>query len=382
MWNMTLSQPRFAAIIGALAAVVAATAAGAQTDATTTASNTTASGDKAAKQPKKGAKKEAAREKALSTFFDSEQPLELTFTANFKRLRGDKGTNPPWRSATLSYTGPDGNPVVIPAQAKTRGIWRLKHCDIPPIRLNLSRDKTKGTVFYAVDRPKLVSLCHDNKDYEQYVLQEMQLYRVYNLLTPISHRARLLKMTYADSATGKPVTTRYAFLLDEPQVLAARIGGALMKEKGAKGDDLDPFQDALFGMFEYFISNTDVSVNGLHNAEIIALTSTGAYVPVPFDFDFSGAVNTQYATVDPSVGTTRVRERIFRGYCVPQTEFGKVFTLFNEKKDAIYALYHDDIGKLLEPDIVKETLKFYDEFYQTINDSRSAKREIFEVCRH
>jgi hypothetical protein len=54
--------------------------------------------------------------------------------------------------------------------------------------------------------------------------------------------------------------------------------------------------------------------------------------------------------------------------------------LFNEKKDAIYALYSDSIGKLLKPKIAEETLKYYDEFYKVINDPKRAKREIAESC--
>jgi hypothetical protein len=54
--------------------------------------------------------------------------------------------------------------------------------------------------------------------------------------------------------------------------------------------------------------------------------------------------------------------------------------LFNAKKDSIYGLYHDQIGKLLQPDIVKETLEYYDEFYKTINDPRALKRNVIEAC--
>ena len=59
--------------------------------------------------------------------------------------------------------------------------------------------------------------------------------------------------------------------------------------------------------------------------------------------------------------------------------FAKVFALFNEKKPEIYALYRDPIGKLLDDDTVRETLKYFDEFYETINDPRSAKRQIIQA---
>jgi hypothetical protein len=106
----------------------------------------------------------------------------------------------------------------------------------------------------------------------------------------------------------------------------------------------------------------------------------GDVLPLAFDFDFSGAVNASYATVDPSLSVTRVRDRLFRGYCTAGDAYPMVFALFNEKKPQIYALYDDPVGRLLDRRIAKETLKFFDEFYRTINDSRSARSEILKAC--
>jgi hypothetical protein len=107
----------------------------------------------------------------------------------------------------------------------------------------------------------------------------------------------------------------------------------------------------------------------------------GPIVPVAFDFDFSGAVNASYATVDPSLTVTRVRDRLFRGYCTEGDAFKKVFALFNEKKERIYGLYDDPVGKLLDRRIARETLEYFDEFYRVINDSRSARSKILKACR-
>jgi hypothetical protein len=215
--------------------------------------------------------------------------------------------------------------------------------------------------------------------YEQYVLQEFQLYRIYRLLTPASHAVRLLRMTYADSANGKVLATRYAFLEEEPNVLAARMSATQTKIKGAGPADLEPFQSALVGVFQYMIGNTDFAFGALHNAELIQLAN-GDYWPVVHDFDFSGAVNARYASVDPKLSVKKVRDRLYRGYCVPNEEYPKVFALFNAKKDSIYALYRDPLGKLLEPGIVNETLKYFDEFYKTINNPRDAKDYIIDAC--
>ena len=144
-----------------------------------------------------------------AAFFESQEPIEVTLTTNIGKIRGDKGETPPWRQATLSYKGAEGDLVTVPLKARTRGIWRLKMCEFPPLRLNFSGETSKGTIFDKLDKPKLVSYCHDMDSYEQYILQEYQLYRIYQLLTPVSHRARLLKFVYADSADGKVRARRY-----------------------------------------------------------------------------------------------------------------------------------------------------------------------------
>jgi hypothetical protein len=321
----------------------------------------------------------SAKSADVPAFFQSQDPIEVTLTTNIGKIRGDKSDNSPWRPATLSYKTTDGNLVTVPLKAHTRGIWRLKMCEFPPLRLNFSGQTSKGTIFAKLDKPKLVNYCHDMDTYEQYILQEYQLYRIYQLLTPVTHRARLLKIVYADSADGKVRARRYGFILEEPSAVAARLGGKMMVQKGARPGDLDSFQDALFGVFEYFIGNTDFSEAGLHNVELF-FNSDGVVMPIAYDFDFSGAVNARYATVDPSLSIPNVRQRLFRGYCTDAESYGKAFAVFNEKKPEIYALYNDSIGKLMDRGTVKETLRYFDEFYDTINNQRAAKRSIIDSC--
>ena len=335
----------------------------------------------APKDTNKAPKARISDSTGVAKFFVERTPITATLTTNVGRLRGDKNAETaPWRPATLEYSGPDTSHGIVPVRVKTRGIWRLKNCQFPPVRLNFTGEAVKHTAFHGLDRPKLVNHCRDDETYEQYVLQEFQLYRVLQLLTPMSHAVRLVHLTYADSGTGKVLATRYGFIEEEPAALAARIHAKQTKLKGARPDDLEPFQDALVGVFQYMIGNTDFSISGLHNVELMQNNVTGDYFPIVYDFDFSGAVNARYATVDPQLRIKSVRSRLYRGYCVPNDVYPKVFALFNEKKDSIYALYSDSLGKLLRPNVVKETLEYFDEFYKTINNPKYAKQEIIDEC--
>lgn len=318
----------------------------------------------------------------VGRFFRSETPLTVTLTVNLKRIRGDKTDNPPWRAATLTYAGtaPDTATVTIPLRVKTRGIWRLKTCEFPPIWLNFTGDAVKGTAFKGLDQVKLTSFCRNNDEYEHYILQELQVNRALRLLTPIAHAVRAVKVTYVDSASGHKEATRWAFLQEEPLTLAGRLNARILKVTGAGPADLDPYQSALMGVFEYFVGNTDFSISALHNVELIGLNNATAVYPIAHDFDFSGAVNARYATAPPQLGIRTVRDRLFRGYCAPPAEYAKVFALFNAKKDSIYALYRDPIGKLLPDDVTKKTFEYFDDFYKTINNPKDAKSDIIDRC--
>ena len=311
--------------------------------------------------------------------FASEKPLELTLTTNIKQIKKDKTADAPWRTATITYTGDDGKAVMVPVRVKTRGIWRLKHCDYPPIRIKVADKAGKGTLLEDLDEPKLVTYCRNLDTYEQYVLQEAQLYRINRLVTDVSHKVRLVRLSYADSASGKVEVTRYSFLIEDPAHVARRASGVILDRKGATADDLDPDISALAFTFQYFIGNTDFSFGGLHNGEVIALAD-GRNLPVSYDFDFAGAIDATYAGVDPSLKVTRVRDRQFRGYCSHQAAYPKAFEQFIAKKDAIYALYRDEIGQLIGANKVKSTLGYYDDFYESIKTPKDAQRNLFSTC--
>ena len=309
--------------------------------------------------------------------FAAYSPLDITVHAPIRQLRRDRAEDTPWRAATVSYTG-EGGSVTVPVRMRTRGIWRKKNCDIPPLLLNFAKDSVKGTLFAKLDRLRLSMHCRDTDDYEQYVLQEYNLYRVQRLLTPLTFEVRLARVTYIDSEKKDTITQRWAFVQEQDEPFASRAGATLVTTEGAGPGDLDPYESAFTGVWQYFVGNSDFSIRALHN--IVLLYRNETYVPVARDFDWSGAVNARYATPNPVLPIRTVRQRIMRGYCAPQTEYEKVFALFKEKKDAIYALYSDEIGSLLKPGVVRSTLSYFDEFYKTIDNPKSAQRDIIDAC--
>jgi hypothetical protein len=72
-------------------------------------------------------------------------------------------------------------------------------------------------------------------------------------------------------------------------------------------------------------------------------------------------------------------QRRYRGYCVPEmNQFTEVFETFNQLKDDFYALYKGN--PLLSGSYQNQTLKFLDQFYETINDPEKAREAFSYPC--
>jgi hypothetical protein len=308
--------------------------------------------------------------------YRADDVLSLTLRTDLRHLLRDRdSTSAPWREATLTLAGSNGTPAVtVPLRVRTRGIYRLAHCDIPPIRLRFTEKDVRGTPFDSLGRPKLTSACRNSDDYEQYVLQEYAIYRVYRLLTPLSVSVRLLRVTYEDSAGGMRPFTRYAFMTEDPPRFAARMGGTLVNDTGIGFRRIQRANIMLVSVFQYFIANTDWALPKLHN---IALLRTDSLYAIPFDFDWSGAVDAPYAVPNTILrGLTSVRQRRYRGICATADE---VFARFEALKDSIAEVYRSVPG--LEPRGAERTIHYYDEFYQDVtNRQRFVDRVVAPYC--
>jgi hypothetical protein len=321
-----------------------------------------------------GMARSAAAQSAPGTFFESDSVLAVTLRSNLRTLLRDRDTaNSEWRPATLTHAGPD-SAVTIPLRVRTRGIYRLTNCEFPPIRLRFGENEVRGTPWQGLRRPKLVTHCENRDEYEQNLLQEYAIYRVLRLFTPVSFGARLLRVTYEDSAgRGRPVT-RYGIVTEDPERLAERLGGTLLDSTGIRIVRLQQSNAVLLSVFQYFIANTDWAVSFLHNVALVR--TADALLGVPFDFDWTGVINARYARPNSLLRTRSVQDRVYRGLCLPPDRFEPVLARFEALRDTIAAVYRAVPG--LEPRVVERTLRYYDEFYRDIADRTRFFRRVIE----
>ena len=237
-------------------------------------------GRQGAKKAKK-AKEPKAGEKKVPPLFRSEAPLAMTLTTEHQAdPAATRETNAPWRWATLTYRTARARPVEVPLKVRTRGIWRLKQLRLPADPAQLQRQGRRRTRCSTISsKPKLVNYCRDTDPYEQYILQECQLYRDLSAAhagePPRAARedhVRRQRERQARSASATRSSSRIRS--------SWRTGtlAKILKTKGAGAGDLEPKELALAYLFEYLIGNLDFSFNGLHNTELLA-TTDGRMLP-------------------------------------------------------------------------------------------------------
>ena len=102
-------------------------------------------------------------------------------------------------------------------------------------------------------------------------------------------------------------------------------------------------------------------------------SQTGDFFPIGYDFDFSGAVNARTRRSIRSLGSHACASGSIAATACRTRSIPKAFALFNAKKDSIYGLYRDQIGKLLPPKIVEETLEVLRRVLQDHQQSTSVE---------
>lgn len=322
----------------------------------------------------------ATAKRRTERLFGPDEPLEFTLAADFKQVFRSRDTlNVKTHKATITVKDSSGNPVTIPIEIAPRGHFRLRNdvCNFPPIRLIFPKSGLKGTPFAGQDALKLGTHCQQrDKEYHEYPVREHATYEVLNMFTEASFRSRLATVTYVPVGEEKDQITRIGLLIEDEGDMSKRNAARIQTVRGGTFADMDPAQTALISVFAYFVGNTDFSVWSLHNVRLLA-TADGRYVPVPYDFDWSGVVFARYAKPAPQLGIKTVQDRLFRGPCLTPADLAPVFAKFNAQRAAIKELY----ARLpLDNDYRKRVNDYYDEFYETIGDQRRVRREFIDSC--
>ena len=309
--------------------------------------------------------------------FESDEVIQITLSGNVRDALNDRSGKPKKHIASLSYYQNNNSEIIIPVELQTRGNFRRmkENCTYPPLWVYFPKDSSYlSSLFGKQKKTKLVMPCRD----EEYIIREWLVYKLYNLFSPLSFQARLVKVKVEDPKIKKLPEPFYAMLLEEEKQMARR-NNLMPIETGLKPNQTQAEAFLTMAVFEYLIGNTDWSVQFLHNVKLLAKETNAIPITVPYDFDHAGIVDAPYAHPAEELQMRSIQERRYRGYCVPDLKaFDSVIARFNSLKNEVSNIYKE--CKLLDEKYLKFVLNFIDDFYKTINDPKSWHRDFKYPC--
>jgi hypothetical protein len=318
----------------------------------------------------------------IATFldlFDESDPLQITLTLDLKRYQREKHKGE-YMPVHFLYQLNDSVKVEKSMRMKARGEFRRSHCNMAPFWLNVNSGDEKNEEIQDIKRIKIVTHCKGSKDYEEYVLKEYLCYRIYNILAPVSFRARLVRMTYVDTGRNNKVTEGWAFMIEPEQMLADRLDALVVKNDQLPTTLMRPLDLDVLVMFQYMIGNPDFSVSGRHNIKILGLPGYGSqgYTPVPYDFDYTGLVNAYYAEPGEGLGINSVKERYFLGPCRGKDDYIPAIEHINQYRDEIFRQIRE--FEFLDQKGKNEMIKYLDEYFRMAERPELIESAIRRTC--
>lgn len=255
---------------------------------------------------------------------------------------------------------------------KYRGQSRFERCKYPPTRITFKKPLYEVSDSGRIKNIKLVNQCQQGSLYGNYVIREYLVYKLYNVLTDTSFRARLISLDLIDSENKRKTVTQYGILLEPERLLEERLNMVEVKTKTLSQTHMFPAMIDRLAIFNYMVSNWDWSVPGQHNISVFTsvnpeLSRLG--IPVPFDFDLTGVVNAEYAIPPPGLGIETNRDRMFSGICRTREVYQGELMALREKKEELYSVITEFpyLSKADKRDIITFMDKFFDQLEKPRN---------------
>ena len=310
-------------------------------------------------------------------FFETNDVLQARLNIDIGKLTrtSDK---PEYLPATFSCKIADST-VSEQIRVIARGHIRKEICYLPPVKLNFHNESSPK--LYPLNSLKMVCTCFENSNGDQLLLKEYLVYKIFNLITDISFRVRLLDLSYEDVNPKKKTYVGHAFLVESDKALAKRNDCEELKNTRSHSEYTNRNQMTIVAIFQYMIGNTDFGVSVNHNIILIqpAKDSTARPIVVPYDFDYAGIVDAYYAVPNEGLDIENVRQRLYRGFARTEEELNEAIAIFNKQKEKIYSLIRS--FDLLTEKNRKNIIDYLDDFYKTINNNSQVKTIFIQQAR-
>jgi len=326
------------------------------------------------------AQSEGGSANSYNELFNINNPFELDLIFDIKDFIKTKDEEE-YVDAVIAYKTNAGDSVRKNVKIRSRGNVRKRICYLPPIRIDFDDEDYQVDLFDSFGKVKLVSSCKVAANQEQFLIKEYLSYKIYETLTDLSFKTYYLKINFIDSQGKKKPYTSYSFILEDIDDLAERNNAIEVENMGVLEAQLDRPTMNLFSMYQYLISNVDWHIPSLHNVKLIKSKDQRKPLPmpIPYDLDYCGIVNTNYAIPQPRVPIESLTQRYWIGNCLTEEEFSEISATFLEKKDEIIRLFEE--CESLDKIHKNTAVKFINQYYNMIEkNEQQAMRTILKDC--
>lgn len=208
--------------------------------------------------------------------------------------------------------------TTVGVSLRVRGNSSLQECPFPKLKVKVSRAEAEGTPFEEAREVKIGTHCADGgrgtigrlRD-ERAAYRETLAYEVMEALGFLSPRVRRARIEFRDTSPvdapnpGGWNLVRNAMLLEDPEVVAERLGGHALNDA-----ELSELHGAQFGLqlitdlrlLHVLLGNWDYQLSedgrGLWNTDVIRMPD-GTHVPMAGDFDLCSWVTERVRSSAP-----------------------------------------------------------------------------------
>jgi hypothetical protein len=246
-------------------------------------------------------------------------------------------------------------------EIKSRGKFRRKIAAFPPLKLKFKKKDLTGEGLDTLNEIKLVLPCYESDLGDELIVREYLAYRMYESLTNVSIKARLIRLNIRDTHVEKSKKTMFAILLEDEEELVSRLNCVLHEEYGTPADSLHTTQAALMIMFQYMIGNTDWEIPMLRNVRLMRPSESNRLLAVPYDFDFSGLVAAPYSSPNSDTGLKTVRDRFLMNNGLKTEALKRALMALKSSKQDFYTLCHSKyLSNEASEDMENYLRKFFD----------------------
>jgi hypothetical protein len=326
-----------------------------------------------------------AAELEAAPLFASKDLLEITLAGTFRTINRSRDKEREYDRGLMSWVE-NAQENSLEVKYEVRGNFRLREdiCNFAQLWVDMDKDDVDGTVFAQQNSLKLVVQCKNAASFERYIVKEHQAYQLFNVISDLSYRSRLLRVTYLDTDRDSE-RTHLGVFIEHKDGVAERNEMENVDLNSIGLAELDQLQGTIVSLFMFMVGNTDFSLISApedeccHNAKLFQVEGENHYFPAPYDFDSTGYVNASYAQINPSLRIRSVRQRLYRGFCVSENIMNEALSHFRTNEEQLLAIAADTT--YVNERTARTSVEYLQDFFAIINDPEELQDEILDDCR-